>query len=285
MENMVIGKTFDEERALYNLCDAEVRDCVFSGPADGESALKECRNIRVTGCDFRLRYPLWHARGFEVVDSSMTDDCRAALWYCTDGKVSGSRLHGVKCLRECDRVTVSGCDIDSVEFGWKCRDIDINDTCLKSEYPFLDGSGIRISGLTMDAKYSFQYVSDVRIENSVLRTKDAFWHSRNVTVVDSEVRGEYLGWYSDNLTLVNCRIMGTQPLCYCDNLRLIDCTMEDTDLSFEYSDVQAEVNGHIDSVKNPRSGRIHAGSIGELIIGDQVMECGCRIVTDDGAFS
>lgn len=285
MEHAVTGRTFDEERALYGLRDAEVRDCVFAGPADGESALKECRDIRVAGCDFRLRYPLWHARGFEVSDCSMTDDCRAALWYCADGRIGGSRLHGVKCLRECDRVSVKGCDIDSVEFGWKCRDLSLDDTVLRSEYPFLDSSGIRVSGLRMEAKYSFQYVTDVRIENSVLRTKDAFWHSRDVTVVDSEVRGEYLGWYSENLTLVNCRIVGTQPLCYCRNLRLIDCTMEDTDISFEYSDVQAEVKGHIDSVKNPRSGRIHAGSIGELVLGDQVMECGCRVVTDDGMFS
>ena len=39
---------------------------------------------------------------------------------------------------------------------------------------------------------------------------------------------------------------------------LIDCAMEDADLAFEYSDVQAEVRGHILSVKNPRSGRIVA---------------------------
>ena len=72
---------------------------------------------------------------------------------------------------------------------------------------------------------------------------------------ESVVKGEYLGWYSENLTLEKCRITGTQPLCYCKNLRLIECTMENTDLSFEYSEVDADIIGHIDSVKNPRSGR------------------------------
>ena len=33
--------TLDEERALYGLDGAEVVRCVFEGPADGESALKE----------------------------------------------------------------------------------------------------------------------------------------------------------------------------------------------------------------------------------------------------
>ena len=49
--------------------------------------------------------------------------------------------------------------------------------------------------------------------------------------------------------------------------------MEGTDLAFEYSDVEATINGHVDSVKNPRSGHITADSVGEVIMGDAVMEC------------
>jgi hypothetical protein len=107
----------------------------------------------------------------------------------------------------------------------------------------------------------------------VLDTKDAFWHAKNITVRNSTVKGEYLAWFSEGLTLINCKIIGTQPLCYCKDLTLIDCTMEDTDLSFEYSDVEATVTGHIHSVKNPRSGHIVADSVGEVIFGDAVMEC------------
>ena len=57
METIIENLTLDQERALYNLHDAEVRNCVFAGPADGESALKEARNIKVSDCDFQLRYP------------------------------------------------------------------------------------------------------------------------------------------------------------------------------------------------------------------------------------
>ena len=76
---------------------------------------------------------------------------------------------------------------------------------------------------------------------------------------------------------MRCRISGTQPLCYCKNLTLIDCTMEDTDLSFEYSDVEADVQGHILSVKNPRSGHITADSIGEVILEESIMISDCTI--------
>ena len=41
--------------------------------------------------------------------------------------------------------------------------------------------------------------------------------------------------------------------------------MIDTDLSFEYSDVNAEIIGEIKSVKNPLRGRVIADSFGEII--------------------
>ena len=273
------GKTFDEERALYNLQDTAVVNCVFAGPADGESALKEARNVSVEGCSFSLRYPLWHTQKFTLSDSTMDELTRAALWYAEEGAIFGCTLGGIKCLRECRDVSVANSKVISAEFGWKCKDIHVADSNITSEYIFLDSRDIQIDRLQMKGKYSFQYTENVTITNSVLDTKDAFWHAKNVTVKDSVVKGEYLGWYSDGLTLINCQISGTQPLCYCKNLTLIDCTMEGTDLSFEYSDVQATVNGHILSVKNPASGSILADSIGEIILEDAVVETNCRIET------
>jgi len=135
-----------------------------------------------------------------------------------------------------------------------------------AEYAFLQTKGMELDHFTLHGKYSFQYVENAHITNSVLNTKDAFWHGKNITVENSIVRGEYLGWYSENLTLINCHISGTQPLCYCKGLKLINCTMEATDLSFEKSEVEATVSGHILSVKNPESGFITADTIGEIIL-------------------
>ena len=77
---MIQNKTFDEERALYGVNDILVRDCAFDGPADGESAFKEGRDIAVDHCFFNLRYPFWHDMGLKIENSEMTELCRAALW-------------------------------------------------------------------------------------------------------------------------------------------------------------------------------------------------------------
>ena len=34
MNEKIIGQTFDQERALYNLKDTQVVDCIFAGPAE-----------------------------------------------------------------------------------------------------------------------------------------------------------------------------------------------------------------------------------------------------------
>ena len=273
MNIQIKGKQFDEERALYHLTHGEVTDCVFAGPADGESVLKEARDMKLVNCSFSLRYPLWHVEGFTLDRVSMDEKTRAAIWYAKDGTITDSNLGGIKAVRECENFEIRNTTILSQEFGWKSKNITLADCDLTAEYVFFDSRDVKLDRVRMKGKYSFQYMENLEINDSYLDTKDAFWHSKNVTVRNSTVKGEYLAWFSEGLTLINCHIIGTQPLCYCKNLTLINCTMEGTDLSFEYSDVQADVVGHIDSVKNPRSGVITADSVGEIILGDAVMEC------------
>lgn len=278
MKNRIEGMRYDEERALYHLSNSDVVDCEFVGPADGESALKEARNIALDNCTFSLRYPLWHVQEFKLHDSRMEETCRAALWYSENGKITDSDLCGIKALRQCKNIAIRDCTIDSAEFGWKCDSINVADSKLCSEYLFLNSSNVTLDHVQVKGKYSFQYMENLEIRNCFLNTKDAFWHSKNITVVDSVIRSEYLGWFSENLTLVGCKIIGTQPLCYCKNLNLINCSMEEADLAFEYSDVHATIDGHVDSVKNPRSGEIVLDSVGKVIVGDAVMPCTGKVI-------
>lgn len=284
MIKTIINKNFDEERSLYSLKNAKVVNCTFAGPADGESVLKECRRVNVDGCSFSLRYPLWHAKKFELVNSSMDDLTRAPIWYSSDGLIKNCKIEGVKTLRECKNISVENCDIDSIEFGWRCKKVNIKDSRINAVYFLFESRDVMIENLEMSGKYSFQYMKNLHIKNSNLDTKDAFWHSKNVIVENSVLKGEYLGWFSENLTLINCKIIGTQPLCYCKNLKLIDCEMVDCDFSFEYSDVDATVRGHIVSVKNPKSGIITVDSVGEIIREGAVMKCSGKVKVRENGY-
>ena len=265
---IIQGKTFDEERALYGSNEVQVIDCKFDGPADGESALKESRNIVVAGSFFNLRYPFWHDENLNIAGSYMTELCRAALWYSKDIEIAGCKMHGIKALRECEDVRIVSTDIISPEFGWSVNGITMQNSSAEGEYFMMRSRALLFDDVSLKGKYSFQYIEEGVFTNCRFDTKDAFWHAKNVVVKDSVVKGEYLAWYCENVTFENCTIIGTQPLCYCKGLKLIDCRMLDADLAFEKSEVDAEVIGEMISIKNPKSGVIRVGNVEEVIMDD-----------------
>ena len=277
----IVGKRFGEERALYALSGARVENCSFSGEEDGESALKESHDIEVIQTNFHLRYPFWHTKRAVLENITMSESCRAPLWYAEDINLRGGSITGPKAVRECRNMHIESTHIESAEFGWMCREISVEQSYVKGEYAFFHSQNLTMHHLHLEGKYSFQYVENMVIVDSNLDTKDAFWHSKNVTVRNSIIKGEYLGWYCENVTFENCVISGTQPLCYCKGLKLINCRMDGADLAFEKSEVDATVTSEMISIKNPTSGRICVPRVQELIINDENSKCVLEIGDDN----
>ncbi len=272
---VIENKTFDEERALYGSDGARAVSCRFDGPADGESAFKESKNIEAENCYFNLRYPFWHDKNVVILNSEMTELCRAALWYSEDIEIESSKLHGIKALRECKEIKMRDTDIISTEFGWNSSDIDMKKCSASGEYFMMNAKKLDFEKVSLKGKYSFQYIEDSVFENCNFDTKDAFWHAKNVTVRNSIIKGEYLAWYCENVTFENCVISGTQPLCYCKGLKLINCEMHGADLAFEKSEVEADITTPVISIKNPAKGYIKAPSADEIIVTEDI---DCKIL-------
>lgn len=264
---------FDAERALYGLTDVELHDCKFAGPADGESALKQCVSVTAENCFFGLRYPLWHCDGAILKDCQMNVNARAAIWYSRHVYAENCVLDGIKVFRECTNFKIVNCKISSFESCWSCDGITIDKSSILSEYFMLGSKNFKITNSKIDGKYPFQYVSGGEVENCTISFKDAFWHAKDVTVRNSVLKGEYLGWYSQNLKLINCVIEGTQPLCYCKGLKLINCRMVNCDLAFELSEVEADIQGRILSVRSPLSGEIVCDGVDSLVEDVTVRPC------------
>lgn len=268
MKQIIENARFGQERALYGSRDLLLKNVSFDGEEDGESALKESRNIEAEHCFCNLRYPFWHVVNLKITDTEMTPLCRAALWYSKDITIRNTKMHGIKALRECVGIGIYGSEIISPEFGWFDDDVTMENTTAESEYFMMRSRNLKFKNVTMKGKYSFQYIENATFENCSFDTKDAFWHSKNTTVKNSFVKGEYLGWYSENLTFIDCVITGTQPLCYCKGLKLVNCKMIDTDLCFEKSETEATVTTPVVSIKNPYRGKIFVPEAGEVIRDD-----------------
>lgn len=253
---------FTGERALFQAENLRLIDSIF---ADGESPLKESRNIELAGNLFKWKYPLWYAKNIRAKDCTWFDMARAGVWYSDHITVEDSAIEAPKNFRRCRDLTLRNVTLpNAAETLWHCDGAVLEKVTAKGDYFAMDSRNMVLRDVTLYGNYSFDGVKNMEIHNSKLLSKDAFWNSENVTVYDSFISGEYLGWNAKNLTLVNCTVESLQGMCYIDNLVMKNCKLLHTTLAFEYSTVDVEISGKIDSVFNPSSGVIRADSIAEL---------------------
>lgn len=259
-------KVFEGERALFKQEDLDIRNSVFQ---NGESPLKECRNISLENTLFRWKYPMWYGEYFTLKHCTLFEMARAGIWYSKYVAMYDTDIQAPKSFRRSKRIVLENVSFSNAEETlWHCIDVRMKNVSARGNYFAMNSRELDIDGLRLDGNYSFDGATDLVIRNSRLLSKDAFWNAENVEVRDSYVLGEYLGWNSKNITLINCVIESNQGMCYMDNLRLENCRLISTDLAFEYSSVNADITGSVDSIKNPLSGRIEADDIGQVIFDD-----------------
>ena len=263
-EQEILGGRFTGERALFHAKDLSIKDAIFD---DGESPLKESQNIELLGCMFKWKYPLWYCKHLVAKECKWFDMARAGVWYTDDLYVENAMIEAPKNFRRCKDIVLKNVDFfHAEETLWNCNHVKLMNVTAKGDYFAMNSNDMYISDFKLDGNYSFDGCRNVELHNATLLSKDAFWNSENITVYDSFISGEYLGWNAKNLTLINCTIESLQGMCYIDNLVMKNCKLLNTTLAFEYSSVEAEIAGGIDSVMNPTSGTIKAEYIKELIM-------------------
>ena len=254
------------ERALFRSDDLQLRRVIFD---DGESPLKHSENVDAENVSFRWKYPLWYAQNVKVKDSSFFEMSRSGLWYGKNISVENTMIEAPKEFRRCDGVYLKNVSMPHArETLWTCKNVVLENVVASGDYFGKDSDGIRAQNLDLYGNYCFDGAKNIEIRSSRLLSKDSFWNTENVTVYDSYIVGEYLGWNSRNLTFVNCIIESLQGFCYIENLVLKDCTLTNTSLAFEYSSVDVDIKGRIESIINPSSGTIVADEIGVVIMDD-----------------
>ena len=264
MTTEIKRKKLTGERALYRSEHLYIQDTIFE---DGESPLKESRDISLYRCMFKWKYPLWYGQDIVADNCTFFEMGRAGIWYTDQISVKNSLFEAPKAFRRCRGVNIENVDfVKADETLWNCSDVSMDDVTAKGDYFAMNSTDMRISNLELVGNYPFDGGRDITIDSSRLMSKDAFWNCENVTVKNSFISGEYIGWNSRGLTFENCIIESLQGFCYIDGLVMRNCTLLNTTLAFEYSSVDIEVNGMVDSVKNPLGGRIVCDGIDELIL-------------------
>ena len=252
------------ERALFHGQDLAIYDTTF---ADGESPLKESRNIYLEGSLFQWKYPLWYSRDIRLKDCTLFEMARAGIWYTHNLEMENTLVEAPKNFRRATGLRIRQVNFpNAAETLWSCQDVTMEHVTARGDYFAMNSSDMKISDFELVGNYSFDGVKNVEIDRARMISKDAFWNSENVTVRNAFISGEYLGWNAKDLTLIDCTIESLQGMCYIDNLVMKNCKLLNTTLAFEYSTVDAQISNRVDSVMNPSGGTIRAKEIKTLIM-------------------
>lgn len=258
------------ERALFHALDMDIHDCTF---ADGESPLKESRNITLNNSTFKWKYPLWYSKDVHCSDTTLLETARSGIWYTKNITMENCLIQAPKIFRRSEGITLRNVQLPNAEETlWNCKDITLNKVSANGNYFAMNSENIKVSDFTITGNYAFDGVKNMEIHNAKLLSKDAFWNCENVTVYDSLIVGEYLGWNSKNIRFVNCTIDSLQGMCYMDHVVLENCKLLNTTLAFEYSTVDADIVSSVDSITNPYEGMIRAEEIKQIIFEEKYVD-------------
>ena len=256
-------KKFTGERALFQAQDLDIKNSTFF---NGESPLKESKNIKVEKSVFEWKYPFWYAKNITLDDSILNINARAAIWYTDNISLKNVSVEAPKSFRRTSNISLENVQFSNAEETlWNCRDIKMENVSANGMYFAMGSENIEANHFSVTGSYAFDGCKNIVIKNSRLATKDAFWNCENVLVEDSIISGEYIGWNSKNVSFKNCTIESNQGFCYMENVKLENCTLVHTDLAFEYSTVEADIHGVVESIKNPISGTIVVDDVNEII--------------------
>ena len=114
---LINNKEFGGERPLFTIRDTRLENITIT---DGESGIKQCRNIEAKDCRFYGKYPWWHVDGALIEDCYFAEGSRSAIWYTNDLVMRRCRIDGPKFFREMRNVELEDvriCDAD--ETFWK----------------------------------------------------------------------------------------------------------------------------------------------------------------------
>lgn len=272
MNDTIEKKHLTGERALFHCHDTTIKDCLFD---DGESPLKESRNLIIENSTFGWKYPLWYGENHTVKDSTFLEMSRSGIWYTNHSSFERLNIIAPKLFRRCHDISLSNIEFKNAEETlWTCDNVTLKDVKANNgDYFLKDSNNVSVDSLILNGNYFLDGGKNIKVINSTLNSKDAFWNCENVFIENSTIIGEYFGWNSKNIVLKNCKVISHQGFCYIKNLTMINCTIENSDLIFEYCEnIECDIHSALLSVKNPISGRIESYGIKELIEDDDTLD-------------
>lgn len=135
----------------------------------GIKALRECKNVRMCGCDVISREFGWSVQKIEMTDST----------------------------------------VESEYFMMRSNQIRFDRVKMVGKYSFQYITDSSFKNCVFDTKDAFWHAKNIVVENSIVKGEYLAWYSENVTFLNCRIIGTQPLCYCKNLKLINCEMIET----------------------------------------------------------------------------
>ena len=207
-----VRQVYTGERALFHARDMHLVEPTF---ADGESPLKESKNIVLENGIFRWKYPLWYSEDIKATGCNLFNTARAGIWYTRNITFTDGVIEAPKTFRrsDCEGLTLTG------------------------DYSFDGAENVTVGNSKILSKDSFWNSKNVTVRDSFVSGEYLGWNAENLTLINCTIESLQGFCYIKNLRLVNCRLINT-------TLAFEYCTV-DADISGKVDSVLNPSGGRI----------------------------------------
>lgn len=150
------------ERALFRGQNLLVKNSIFK---DGESPLKESRDITLEHVEFKWKYPLWYAKDIVLKDSTIFEMGRAGIWYTDNITVEDTTVVAPKNFRKCHGVKLRNVSFPNAEETlWNCKDVELENVDINGHYIAMNSENMKLNNVTIIGNYGFDGAKNVEIQ-------------------------------------------------------------------------------------------------------------------------
>ena len=139
---------FEGERALFQQKDLLLEECLFD---NGESPLKEGKNLSCLRSTFDWKYPLWYGKNLKIEDCFFSSQARAGIWYSQDVTLSSCRYEAPKGFRKCINIHIENSSFPhALETLWWNEDVELKNVQVQQgDYFGMGSRNVRIENLSL----------------------------------------------------------------------------------------------------------------------------------------
>ncbi|HJA92175.1 MAG TPA: DUF3737 family protein [Candidatus Eisenbergiella merdipullorum] len=195
----------DGESALKESSDVQVENCFFNL----RYPFWHDHGLKISGSELTelCRAALWYSDHIEIADSRLHGI--KALRECRNVKIRGCDIISPEFGWSVHDMEMEDCTAQSEYFMMRSTNLHFRNVDLKGKYSFQYIEDSEFDHCRFDTKDAFWHAKNVVVKNSLVKGEYLAWYCENVTFENCRITGTQPLCYCKGLKLINCEMVDT----------------------------------------------------------------------------